>query len=58
MSDNGVSKKLCITGAGIIAITQLSEGAVDKMPYAIIIGVMCIVYKAVQGFIDWKQNKE
>ena len=53
---NGVSKKLCITVAGIAAITQLSDGAPDKWPYAIVIGVMCVIYKCVQGFIDWKNN--
>ncbi len=52
---NGVSKKLCITAAGILAVTQLAAGAENKIYYAIIIGAICIVYKAIQGFIDWKK---
>ena len=55
---NGVSKKLCMTAATILAVTQLSEGAEDKLPYALIIAVICVVYKLIQGFIDWKgENK-
>ena len=34
--NNGVSKKLCITAASILAIVQLAEGANDKWPYAIV----------------------
>jgi len=54
--NNGVSKKLCITAASIIAITQLAEGAKDKWPYAIVIGCVCIAYKIVQGFIDYRSK--
>lgn len=53
---NGVSKKLCITAAGILAVTELADGATEKWPYAIVIGVMCVVFKVIQGFIDWKSN--
>ncbi len=49
---NGVSKKLCITAAGIVAITQLADGAENKWPYAVVIGVMCVAYKMIQGWID------
>ena len=52
---NGVSKKLCMTAASIFAISQLADGAPDKLPYAIIIASLCVVYKVVQGFIDWKK---
>ena len=52
---NGVSKKLCLTALSIGMIVQLSDGAEDKLPYAIAIGVICVIYKAVQGFIDWKK---
>ena len=55
---NGVSKKLCMTAAGIVAITQLADGATDKWPYAIVIGVICIVYKLVQGLLDWKSAEK
>jgi len=54
-NNNGVSKKLCMTAAGILAITQLAGDAPDKLPYAIIVGGICIVYKIVQGFLDWKK---
>ena len=54
---NGVSKKLCMTAVSIAAIVALSDGAPDKLPYAIVIGVLCIVYKAVQGWIDYKNGK-
>ncbi len=53
---NGVSKKLCCTAAGIVAVVQLADGAADKWPYAIVIGVMCIVYKIVQAIADWKDK--
>ena len=53
---NGVSKKLCMTAVSIAAIAQLAQSAQDKLPYAIVIGVICVVYKLVQGFIDWKKN--
>ncbi len=49
---NGVSKKLCIAVIGITAITGLADGAPDKLPYAIGILVLCIVYKALQSWID------
>lgn len=52
---NGVSKKLCMTAAGIVAVTQLADGAADKMPFAIIIGAICMVHIAVQCFSDWKK---
>lgn len=55
--NNGVSKKLCITAAGIAVVTQLATGAEDKLPYAIIIGCMCIAYKLVQGYIDSKSKE-
>ena len=52
---NGVSKKLCITALSIGMIMSMSEGAKDKLPYAIVIGVICVIYKIVQGWIDWKK---
>ena len=53
--NNGVSKKLCMTAVSILAVVQLSDGAEDKLPYAIIIASICVVYKLVQGIIDWKK---
>jgi hypothetical protein len=49
---NGLSKKLCTVAAGIGIVLQMSNGAQDKLPYAIIIGAICIVYKIVQGVVD------
>ena len=54
---NGVSKKLCMTAVSIVAISQLAAEAPDKLPYAVIIGVICIFYKVVQGFLDWRKAK-
>lgn len=53
---NGVSKKLCIVAISISAITKLAEGATVKWPYAVAIAGICVIYKLVQGFIDWKTN--
>ena len=55
--NNGVSKKLCITAASILAIVQLAEGAADKWPYAVVVGCICVTYKIVQGWIDIKKGK-
>ncbi len=54
---NGVSKKLCITAASIAAVVQLSIDVEDgeKWKFALIIGGICVIYKIVQGFIDWKR---
>ncbi len=51
---NGVSKKLCITGFGIAMIVQLGENAPDKLPYAIAVAAIVVVYKLIQGAIDWR----
>lgn len=52
---NGVSKKLCITAISIGAIVSMSNDAPDKLPYAIVIGAVCVIYKVVQGWLDWKK---
>ncbi len=54
--DNGVSKKLCITAASILAIVQLAGDAEDKWPYAVVIGCICVTYKIVQGWIDYSKK--
>ncbi len=51
---NGVSKKLCMTAVSIAAVVTLAEDAPEKWKYAVIIAVICIVYKLVQGALDWK----
>lgn len=53
---NGVSKKLCITAGGILAVTQLADGAPDKWKYAVLITVMVGIYKIVQGVIDYGKS--
>ncbi len=55
---NGVSKKLCMTMAGIVVVGQLADGAADKLPYAIIVGVVCVIYKVAQTVLDWKNGKK
>ena len=55
---NGVSKKLCMTMAGVVVIGQMAEGAQDKLPYAIIVGVVCVAYKIAQTALDWKNRRK
>lgn len=50
---NGVSKKLCMTAVAIAAVATMANSAVDKFPYAIIVGCIYFVYVVGQGFIDW-----
>ena len=50
--NNGVSKKLCIAAISITAIVKLAEDAPNKLPYAIGVVAICIVYKVIQGWID------
>lgn len=57
MTDNGVSKKLCTAVLGITALTNLAEDAENKLPYAICIAVICIVYKVIQAVHDHKEKK-
>ena len=57
-TENGVSKKLCVTVAGIAAVASLAEGAENKLFFALAIAGMCVIFKIVQGFIDWKSSKE
>ena len=52
---NGVSKKLCLTIIGIQAIIQMSDGSEDKIYYALIIAGLVVLYKVIQGVIDWKK---
>lgn len=52
---NGVSKKLCVAAVSIGALVSMSDGAENKLPYAIAVTAICIVYKIIQGWIDWKK---
>jgi len=50
------SKKLVAFMLSIQAVIGLADGAEDKFKYACVIGGIFIVYKAVQGFIDWSKK--
>ena len=56
---NGVSKKLCISLIGVQAIVHMSNDvpAEDKIWYAVLVLGFVIVYKCVQAFVDWKNNR-
>ena len=57
MNGNGVSKKMCIVGLSINTVGILAASNPEFIPYAIVtIGVICVVYKFVQGYIDWSKN--
>lgn len=51
------SKKLCIVMFTIQGVIGLAANTQDKWPYVIVIGAICIVYKLVQGFIDYKSKE-
>ena len=54
---NGVSKKLHIVSVSITALIGIAAKAENPLPYALIIGVICVAHMAVQAFIDWKNDK-
>lgn len=54
---NGVGRKFCITAVGIVLVGQLANGAENKWPYAVVICIMCITFKIVQGYIDSRKDK-
>ena len=54
--NNGVSKKFLIGAYAISKVFELGIEAENKIPYAISIVVICVIFKVVQGFIDWKNN--
>ncbi len=56
MTENGVSKKVFVVTLSITAIAQMAANTQEKMPYAIVIGVIAVVYWAVQGYIDWSKD--
>lgn len=51
----GVSKKLCVTVIGLYMVSDLAKD--DPLVGTIVIGVMCCIYKAVQGWIDVEKDK-
>jgi len=56
MTENGVSKKLVGTGAGIVFIANMAEGSENKLPFVIVIGILCIVHELVQGYLDKRKS--
>lgn len=52
--NTGVSKKLCIAALGIHSISGMANDTNYLWCIAGIVGI-CVVYKIVQGFIDWKK---
>jgi hypothetical protein len=56
MPETGVSKKLFFGVVCVQAVVGLADGAADKFKYACIIGAIFLIYKAVQGFIDWSKK--
>lgn len=58
--NNGVSKKLTITGLCMMSIMTLaqSDTSASKMGYCIIIGVLCVAYLIKQTIIDLRKQKD
>ena len=52
---NGVSKKLCATAGGLAAIVSMGDDP-DRLPFAIIVGIICVVNTLVQGYLDLKKQ--
>ncbi len=49
----GVSKKVNITTVCISGVLGLAANAPDKLPYAIIVGSMFLLYLIAQVILDW-----
>ena len=56
MIDKGVSKKTHIVSLCITAVIGMATNAPNKLPYAIIIGAIGVIYWAIQCFLDWSNN--
>ena len=54
--NGGVSKKLFITVVCVQAVVGLADDAEDKLKYAIIIGIIFLIYKVSQTIIDRSKN--
>ena len=55
---NGVSKKLCVTAVSISAVVNMAQGCKDPWPYAVIIGVICIVSVVAQVWFDYVAGRK
>lgn len=58
MTNNGVSKKLCITTTCISGVLGLAANAEDKLYFAFIILGMFTVYQVGQCILDWLDKKK
>jgi len=54
MTESGVSKKLFIVALCVQTIAQVD--AAPPLARVILVAIICVVYKLVQGFIDWSAN--
>jgi len=52
--NNGVSKKLCGTIAGIAAIAPLAKE--NPMAGMIVIGVIVVIHELIQGWLDHRKG--
>ncbi len=57
MTENGVSKKTHIVSVCITGVIGMAMNAPNKLPYAIIIGAIGVIYWAIQGFLDWSKRE-
>jgi hypothetical protein len=56
---NGISKKLCIAMMSVQAIVTLAgTGDDDKFKYAILVAIICVVYKVAQVVSDFLRRKQ
>lgn len=53
---NGIPKKLCVAIVGIQAVVTMSDEAEPKWPYVAAVVAICIVFKAVQAWLDKKES--
>lgn len=58
MTDNGVSKKLHITGCCISGVLGLAANAENKLAFAYIVLGMFAIYTIGQGFLDWLKARK
>ena len=56
MAETGISKKVFIATIGVQGIINMADGAEEKFKYAIVVGVIVIVFKVLQFLIDRKKE--
>ncbi len=58
MAENGVSKKHSVFMSCVTGLLGLAANAESKLPFALIVLGMFIVYQIGQGFLDWTDGKK